>query len=85
MSDNPLRPESEIAAAHDRLTAIVLGEVPWPFDNSADNAAVIAALDVLCWVLRHDHNVSFAENLDKIDAFLLDHGFVLERKPDGEV
>jgi len=28
--------------------------------------AARAALDALCWVLGHDHNVTFQENLDRL-------------------
>jgi hypothetical protein len=74
----PIRKESEIQAAHDRLTAIVLGEVPiW----TANTESVTAALDVLCWVLGHDHNQTFAENLRTIDDTLAERGFVLSEVP----
>jgi hypothetical protein len=63
----------EIQAAHDRLKAIVLKEVPWPFPNTPE-AVVISALDVLCWVLQHEHNQSFADNLTAIDAFMSSRG-----------
>jgi hypothetical protein len=76
-----IRKESEIQDAHDRLAGIVLGEAPWPFPPDASNDTVIAALDVLCWVLNHEHNQSFANNLIEIDAVLRQQGFVLGEAP----
>ncbi len=74
MSEIEIRPPNEIQAAHDRLTAIALGEVPTPFEDSPQ---ITLALDVLCWVLKHDYNQSFAQNLAAIDAFLAERGLVL--------
>jgi len=69
---------TEVQMAHDRLVAIILGEVPNPMgeDNSV-KVALHSAVDVLCWVLEHDHNQAFAENLQKIDAHLAALGFNL--------
>lgn len=68
----------EVHAAHDRLVAILLKEVPNPFDDDPQaERMLIAATDVLCWVLEHDHNLAFTENLQKIDAFLAERGLVL--------
>lgn len=70
-----MKREEEIQAAHDRLQAIVLGEVPNPFPG----VSLVAVLDVLCWVLGHEHNPRFAENLTTIDNFLRKAGFRLVR------
>ena len=72
-----VRDRLEIQAAHDRLTAIVLQRVPWPFPEGVPKAAVVSALDVLCWVLQHEHNQTFADNLKAIDAYLLSRGWSL--------
>jgi hypothetical protein len=74
--DIELREAKEIQAAHDRLTAIMLGEVPNPFKRAVP-PEITFALDVLCWVLQHEHNQTFGDNLAKIDAFLASRGFVL--------
>jgi hypothetical protein len=71
-----LRSPTEIQAAHDRLTAILLNEVPNPFANISQEV-LTATLDVLCWVLKHDHNCTFADNLAAIDAFFASRGLVL--------
>ncbi len=73
-----IRDKDDIQAAHDRLVAIVLGEVPAPVDARLHNS-IIAALDVLCWVLEHDHNETFANNLKLIDKCLAEHGLKLHR------
>jgi hypothetical protein len=74
-----MRPECQIQAAHDCLAAIVLGEVSCPGGEDTRDA-IHAALDVLCWVLEHDHNPHFARNLGKIQAELFDLGYRLRRR-----
>ena len=76
-------PEDKIQRAHDILAAIRLGEVPSPYGDDEDeinNKMLYAALDVLCWVLGHDHNTSFAGNLDFIDKEISKRGFKLTRR-----
>lgn len=83
-AESKLRPLDEIQAAHDRLVAIILGEVPSPFPESETitakaNDVLIWAADVLCWVLSHEHNQSFADNLEKIDRYLKARGFHFQK------
>jgi hypothetical protein len=59
----------EIQAAHDRLVAILVGELPNPFTDDQQQFLNVAT-DVLCWVLSHEHNTGFQANLDKIESFL---------------
>jgi hypothetical protein len=70
------RPASEVQKAHDRLVALLLGEVPSPFEGDME-ATLVACADVLCWVLNHAHNRNFAKNLLAIDAYLAAHGYEL--------
>lgn len=72
-----LRSFEEIQAAHDRLLAILLGDVPNPFVEPEVLALLNSCASVLCWILRHDHNQSFEDNLRKIDDFLRARGLVL--------
>lgn len=73
-----MRAELEIAAAHDRLVAILQGEMP--FDTTPQEMETAATLaSVLCWVLQHDHNPRFQQLLDIIDARAAAHGLVLQR------
>ena len=66
MSDSFARTRREVQMAHDKLTAVVLGDVPVKLDHDAD-IAVRANLDVLCWLLGHDHNRTFATNQAALD------------------
>jgi hypothetical protein len=63
---------NEIQKAHDLLTQALVGEIPWPWGDQdpATIAAIRGALDVLCWILGHDHNPHFGENLAGALAFL---------------
>lgn len=87
-----VRTPEEIQAAHDRLVAIILGEVPNPFDQMAAftnqdalgketvleyGAFLQVWASVLCWVLHHDHNQTFAQHLLLIDKALAVQGFEL--------
>lgn len=72
-----LRSEDEIQAAHDRLVAIMLGEIPYPYQNRYALTKLEAAASVLCWILGHEHNTSFGENLERIDRFMRAEGYEL--------
>jgi hypothetical protein len=74
-----LRSLDEIQRAHDQLAAIVLGEVPNPVAPEG-MPLVISALDALCWALNHDHNRRFAEQMECIDKWLAERGFITVRK-----
>jgi hypothetical protein len=71
-----MRTKAEITAAHDRLVAILLKEVPNPFGEN-EKLYIKAAADVLCWVLKHEHNGDFASNLDAIDDYMRSCGLEL--------
>lgn len=58
MEQPTTRATAEIQGAHDRLVAVLLGDVPNPFPGQ-ENLLNVAA-GVLCWVLQHDHNTTFA-------------------------
>lgn len=53
-----LRPLCQVQHAHDVLFGILLEPDLCPPAGPERNALVGAA-DVLCWVLQHDHNVTF--------------------------
>lgn len=72
------RPAAEVQAAHDRLVALLLGEVPNPFSD-IEQSTLVASADVLCWVLEHAHNHNFGKNIAAIDAYLAAQGFVLRQ------
>ena len=62
----------EIQRAHDLLSALSnapeLCEMIMPSER--DRALMSCALNVLCWVLAHDHANVFTENLLMVEKFL---------------
>lgn len=75
-----MRSPDEVQRAHDVLVAVVTGEVPDPFPDEQSMVAARAGLDVLCWVLHHDHNQTFARNLEAIVGALVAQGYVLSKE-----
>lgn len=80
MSDNkppvvlpPLRDHMEIQRAHDMLVQALLSEL------IEQGSAMHAAQDVLCWVLKHDHNIAFAGNLTLFEEALKASGFTIRK------
>jgi hypothetical protein len=67
----PLRPLTEIVRAHDLFVSLILDDnLRAQVINLEDQKSLIAAADVLCWVLQHTHNRTFAGNLASIEARL---------------
>lgn len=60
-----IRNYEDIELAHDCLRGWVMGVAPEDMDEEALQPTH-AALDVLCWVLGHDHNTTFGDNLEKL-------------------
>jgi hypothetical protein len=75
----PVRPAVEIQRAHDLLHALVTGEFTLAVLSADDLKHLHACLDVLCWVLRHDHNKHFAGNLTSVEHELNQAGVVLKQ------
>lgn len=75
----PMRSQEEIQRAHDLLTGLLIGEIPSPFLDDDNRLAIHCAADVLCWVLSHDHNQKFAENLAQVEEYVKAAGFELTR------
>jgi hypothetical protein len=75
--DERLREWQEVQRAHDLLIPIVTGEVPHPCPEQA--VEIHLALDVLCWVLRHEHNTKFASNLAHLEDWLARQGVIVIR------
>lgn len=77
-----LRSPEEIATAHNRLVAIRLGLIPNPFRELSD-AEIRFALDVLCWVLRHNEKPQFSETFrttSQILKFVPEESHLLPRR-----
>jgi hypothetical protein len=51
-----LRDAKELQETHDRLLAILLNKVHYPWDDVAPDTRDLftAAVSVLCWVLKHE-------------------------------
>lgn len=75
-----MRNFDEVQRAHDVLRAIVTSEVPWPPSIPRANLnALRSALDALCWVLEHEHNDSFAKNIERVEKEIERMGFKLRQ------
>jgi len=72
-----MRCRVEIQRAHDLLTGILLDPRLRAAISPSDMQWAIARADVLCWVLLHDHNERFAQELAAIETLLQDTGFQL--------
>ena len=65
-----MRDENEVQRTHDILVAVLTGESPSiPASDDTIEAMRIAA-DILCWVLKHDHNSKFEENMAELETAL---------------
>ena len=69
-----LRDSEEIQFAHDLLHHIVNNEKRFSLLYE-QRIAITSSLDVLCWVLNHEHNPDFADNLRKLKQQLESHGY----------
>ncbi len=63
-----MKNRDEIQRAHDLLNAVLKGDVIYV--TGADEYALRGALDVLCWILGHDENAAFAENLKRMTSLI---------------
>lgn len=70
-----LRSVEELQEAHDLMHAVITEEIPARFRDPGIKIAIHAYLDVLCWVLHHDENTSFAENLERLRQTIHDAGY----------
>ena len=74
----PIRSVKEIQRAHDLLVGILLGDLGEPPPGEIGESMQLAAA-VLCWVLRHDHNLSFERFLAKTEDETKKAGFDLRQ------
>jgi hypothetical protein len=74
------RSRDEIQHAHDVLAFIVTTpklRKALVKEDAVDR--LTAALDVLCWMLRHDHNRTFASNLARLENAMATMGCEMHR------
>lgn len=77
----PMRAQEEVQRAHDCWWAVVMGDVPSPFDPK-DEPLLINTLQTLCWMLRHDHgDQGFEKNYRNLENWLAARGFVMGAAP----
>lgn len=81
-----MRTRDDIQKAHDIFTQIICGGIPNPFEHGENSekamVALVAAADVLCWILEHDHNQNFSNNLAVIESFMAAHNLHLAKGPE---
>lgn len=70
-----MRSEDEIVRAHDLLDQVILGDIP----EIEASEILIAAEDVLCWILCHDHNPTFSDNLQRLRGDVDEAGYELHK------
>jgi hypothetical protein len=79
----PLRDAEEVQEAHDFLGAVLQFDNRELFDSDRMEPevrqAMHAAYDALCWVLKHDHNPAFGNNLSAIRELAQRNGIKLVR------
>lgn len=71
-----MRTPEEIQHAHDILIAVILDEAPYPRTEEQEKE-IVAALDVLCWILGHNHNENFQSNLESTINYIEAQGYRL--------
>lgn len=71
----------EIQLAHDQIATLILADLPGVVVTEENKKNMALALDVLCWVLDHNHNVTFAGNLETIKRTLEAAGYRVARLP----
>lgn len=75
-----MRSYDDVQKAHDTLWAVIADEIDVGFSDD-EKKLVMAQLDVLCWVLKHDHVQAFAENLELVEQLVAKSGFRLTKLP----
>jgi len=74
--EQPMKDATEVQHAHDIITGFLLGEVRARLSGN-DWAALHSAADTLCWVLNHQHNQSFNDNLARLEHIAAAQGYQL--------
>ena len=75
-----MRSEDEIVRAHDLLNQVIKGQVPEAVEIDREtDISLIAAEDVLCWVLCHDHSSNFEHNLQALRVVMDEAGYDLHK------
>jgi hypothetical protein len=63
-----MKTEKELEQAHELLLAIITGALRPPLTEAGVHG-VYAAASALCWVLGHEHNKHFGEQLARFKSY----------------
>ena len=74
-----MKSPDELEQAHDLLVAILLGEIPELNITPEIGALLNAAATTLCWVLDHDHNPQFENNLERLKKQIAGLDYILHK------
>jgi len=79
----PMRSFRDISHAHDSITGILVDEeIREVIHDDGVLQDMMARASVLCWVLKHDHNLQFTEWLGNVRKLV--HAMGLAMVPDEE-
>lgn len=73
-----MRTADEAQRAHDVLGALLMDRIPLVTVLNMNAAALDAACDVLCWLLGHDNNPTFALKLEALEAQITKLGYAID-------
>jgi hypothetical protein len=79
------RPTEDIQRAHDMLVGIFFlnstrrKEGQPPLISEENELPLRIAVDVMCWVLNHDHSKRFSELLENLERDINEAGFAVAR------
>lgn len=71
-----MKTRDEIQRAHDILTAFIVGDVPHDL-TAVQMTQVMGNCEALCWILGHQHNPTFADNLRNLEEGAARAGYAL--------
>lgn len=74
-----MKSADKIQLYHDTLVAVVTEEIDVGLPPDEINKAR-AALDALCWVLEHDHNTAFEDNMQKVMKLIEKKGYYPDKR-----
>jgi hypothetical protein len=73
-----MKAEVEIQRAHDLITSVLLDDTLRQ-QLGEEGSPLEFVADALCWVLEHEHNPTVANNLARLEQWLLSQGFQLKQ------
>jgi hypothetical protein len=74
-----VKTQDEVQRAHDLLWGIITGDVRSFSIAPSERQLLHAVLDCLCWILEHEHNQAFQENMTRLEKHLQEAGYRLRK------